>query len=54
MVEIGAQAVFVRYETEWFHEKVTDEELEGKIFGRIEKMSDLIDWLKNSELRLQT
>lgn len=47
VIEIGAQAVFVPYETEWFHEKVSDEELEGKDFARIEKMSDLVGWLEN-------
>jgi len=50
VLEAGAQAVFVPYETEWFHEKVTDEELEGKNFGRIETMRELPEWLnKNSE-----
>jgi len=47
VLEIGAKAVFIPYETEWFHEKVSDEELIGKDFGRIEKMNDLINWLKN-------
>jgi putative hydrolase of the HAD superfamily len=46
VIEAGAQAVFVPYETEWFHEKVTDEELEGKNFGRIETMRELPAWLK--------
>ncbi len=45
VLEAGAQAVFVPYETEWFHEKVTDEELEGKNFGRIETMRELPKWL---------
>ncbi|CAN5590571.1 HAD family hydrolase [soil metagenome] len=48
VLEIGAQAVFVPYETEWFHEQVADEELEGKDFGRIGKMSELREWLKKS------
>lgn len=47
VLEAGARAVFVPYETEWFHEKVSDEELEGKNFGRIETMRDLPGWLKN-------
>jgi len=47
VLEAGAQAVFVPYETEWFHEKVTDEELEGKNFGRIETMRELPEWLKS-------
>lgn len=45
VLEIGARAVFVPYESEWFHEKVSDEELKGKEFVTIEKMSDLIGWL---------
>lgn len=47
VIEAGAQAVFVPYETEWFHERVTDEELEGKIFGRVGTMRDLPAWLKD-------
>ena len=53
VVEIGAQAVFVPYETEWFHESVTDEELVGKDFARIEKMSDLIDWISEKEMKVK-
>ena len=45
VLETGARAVHVAYETEWFHEKVSDEELKGKDFGKIEKMSDLLPWL---------
>jgi putative hydrolase of the HAD superfamily len=48
VLEAGARAVFVPYETEWFHERVTDEELEGKVFGRIATMHELPAWLKNS------
>jgi len=48
VLQAGAKAVFVPYETEWFHERVTDEELEVKIFGRIETMRELSDWLKNN------
>jgi putative hydrolase of the HAD superfamily len=47
VLEAGARAVFVPYETEWFHERVSDEELEGKNFGRIETMRELPAWLKN-------
>ena len=53
VVEIGAQAVFVPYETEWFHEAVTDEELVGKDFARIEKMSDLIGWISEEEMKVK-
>jgi len=47
VLEAGAQAVFVPYETEWFHERVSEEELVGKSFGQIETMRGLCDWLKN-------
>ncbi len=47
VVEIGARAVFIPYETEWFHERVSDEELEGKEFARLEKMSELPEWLES-------
>lgn len=46
VLEIGARAVHIPYETEWFHERVTDEELKGKDFARLEKMSGLPDWLE--------
>jgi putative hydrolase of the HAD superfamily len=49
VVEIGATAVFVPYETEWFHERVTDDELNGKEFVKLDKFSDLGDWVKKSE-----
>lgn len=48
VLETGARAVFVPYETEWFHERVSEEELAGKSFGRIETMSGLTAWLKTS------
>jgi putative hydrolase of the HAD superfamily len=49
VLEAGARAVFVPYETEWFHERVTEEELEGKSFGRIETMRELPAWLKSAQ-----
>lgn len=45
VLEAGARACFVPYETEWFHERVSDEELEGKQFGRIETMRELPAWV---------
>jgi len=50
VLEAGARAVFVPYETEWFHERVSEEELEGKNFGRIETMRELPAWLENLEI----
>ena len=47
VLEAGARAVFVPYETEWFHERVSEEELEGKDFGRVETMGELPAWLKS-------
>jgi len=49
VLEAGARAVFVPYETEWFHERVSEEELEGKEFGRIETMRELPAWLKSAQ-----
>jgi len=49
VLEAGAQAVFVPYETEWFHERVSPEELEGKNFGRVESMSELTTWIKKNQ-----
>lgn len=45
VVEIGAKAVFIPYESEWFHEAVSAEELEGKDFVTLEKIGLLPDWL---------
>ena len=45
VIEIGAKAVFVPYETEWFHEAVSAEELEGKIFTTLDNISTLSDWI---------
>ena len=49
VLEAGARAVHIPYEIEWFHERVTDEELQDKDFVQIEKMSDLPAWLKNQD-----
>jgi putative hydrolase of the HAD superfamily len=51
VVEIGARAVFVPYETEWFHERVTDEELKGKQFATLENMRGLAGWLKSQQCK---
>jgi putative hydrolase of the HAD superfamily len=45
VLEAGAQAVYIPYETEWFHEKVSDDELKDKDFVQIEKMSELAEVL---------
>lgn len=41
VIEIGAKAVFIPYESEWFHEAVSAEELEGKIFARLDEIAAL-------------
>jgi putative hydrolase of the HAD superfamily len=46
VLEIGAKAIHVEYETEWAHEKVSDEELIGKDFLRLKQMSELTKCLK--------
>jgi putative hydrolase of the HAD superfamily len=45
VLEVGARAVFIPYETEWFHERVEESALIGKDFGKIERMSELNVWL---------
>ena len=51
VLEAGAQAVHVPYETEWFHEKVSEAELAGKHFGTIATMRELPAWLNNLKTR---
>ena len=46
VLEIGARAVHIPYEIDWFHEMVSDEELRDKTFARLNKMSELPVWLK--------
>jgi putative hydrolase of the HAD superfamily len=48
VVEIGSNAVFIEYESEWIHEKVEENELEGKIFTRLENLSRLPEWIKEN------
>jgi putative hydrolase of the HAD superfamily len=45
VLEIGAQAVHIPYETEWFHEMVTAEELKDKEFVRLGRISELLNWV---------
>ncbi len=46
VLEAGARAVHIPYETEWFHEMVSKDEIKGKDFVGIEKMSELIEVLR--------
>ena len=45
VLEIGATAVHVEYESEWSHEKVSDEELIGKMFPTLKNIRELTEWL---------
>ncbi len=45
VVEIGAKAIHIPYESEWFHEMVSVEDLHGKEFVTLEKISDLLSEL---------
>lgn len=49
VLEAGARAVYIPSEIEWFHEMVTDEELQGKDFARLALMSELPAWLKTQQ-----
>jgi putative hydrolase of the HAD superfamily len=46
VVQLGGRAVHVPYETEWFHERVDESELEGREFARISDLSELPAWVK--------
>jgi putative hydrolase of the HAD superfamily len=43
VLECGGKAVHIPYETEWFHEAVSDDELVGKDFITLENIGDLPD-----------
>ena len=43
VIEIGATAIHIRYETEWFHEMVSEQELVGKDFVKINKINELLN-----------
>lgn len=45
VLEIGARAVYVPYETEWFHEKVSSDELLEKDFATLGSLSELPGWI---------
>lgn len=50
VIEIGAKAVFIPYESEWFHEAVSAEELKGKIFTKLDNISALSDWIAKQSI----
>lgn len=47
VLEAGARAVYIPYETEWFHEMVSDEELHEKEFITLKHISELPLLLEN-------
>ncbi len=49
--QIGAHAVHIPYETEWFLDRVDESELDGKRFSRLESIIELPAWveLQNGE-----
>ena len=49
VLEIGAKAVHIPYETEWFLDKVSEEELKGKEFASLNKITELKYWLDKNE-----
>lgn len=45
VLEIGAIAIHIPYETEWFHEMVSEEDLNGKEFKQLNNISEFLDWI---------
>lgn len=46
VLEAGAKAVYIPYETEWFHEMVSEDELREKEFITLTQITDLPDYLE--------
>lgn len=46
VLEAGAKAVYIPYETEWFHEMVSEDELREKEFITLRQITDLPDYLE--------
>lgn len=47
VLKIGARAVHIPYESEWFHEKVAEIELEGLDYGVLGSITEMKTWLAN-------
>lgn len=54
VLELGAMAVHVPYETEWFHERVDESDLKGKRFGSLRDLSELPEWVRREGGATQT
>ncbi|QJW92121.1 HAD family hydrolase [Spirosoma taeanense] len=46
VLHIGAQAVHIPYVITWAHERVGEEQLQGKSFATLASMHDLLNWLE--------
>ena len=47
VVELGGRAVHVPYETEWFHERVDESELEDMHFASLRDLTELPAWIRS-------
>lgn len=45
VLEAGGAAVHIPYAVTWAHETVTDDLLAGRVFARLDRLSELADWL---------
>lgn len=46
VLELGGNAVHVPYETEWFHERVAEEELDRFSVESVKRIADLPKWIR--------
>ena len=50
VLEIGSRAVYIPYKTEWFHEKVSEEEMREHEFATLESIAEMPAWLARISL----
>ena len=48
VAQIGSKAIHIPYETEWFHDRVSEEELIGIDYFQLENISTLPNWLNEN------
>lgn len=46
VLQVGARALHIPYESEWFHEKVADDELIGLEYGMLDSITEMSGWLE--------
>lgn len=51
VAKIGSSALHIPYETEWFHDRVPDDELIGIEYSKIEMISEVPDWLMGKKAK---